>query len=326
MSMSKCIPVALLCVVLFAGIRTNGQGFNQNPGYWKTQRHAFGFGVGMANFLGELGGQDQVGSDFIHDLEWSETRPALHVNYRYQFASRFYARAQYTFGVVGGNDALTNEIFRRNRNLHFRSSIHELSLQIEANLLDFTRKTRYDKNIKKTALDGWALYGVLGIGITRFNPKANFAGEWYALKPLGTEGQLQEDGPAEYGLFSIVIPLGFGIRYDVNKDWTLGLEISHRITFTDYMDDVSTVYFDNERIRETQGELAAFLADPSLGYYINDAGDQVPLNSTATGEQRGDPEDNDSYFTAMLTATYKITQKRYKQRRGRVTKRRRVSF
>lgn len=280
----------------------------------------------MANFLGELGGQDQIGSDFIHDLEWSETRPALHVNYRYQFASLFYVRAQYTFGVVGGNDALTNEIFRRNRNLHFRSSVHEVSLQVEANILDFTRKTRYDRNIKKSALDGWALYGVFGIGVTRFNPKANFGGQWYALKPFGTEGQMQETGPEKYGLFTVVIPVGFGIRYDLDKKWTLGLEISHRITFTDYMDDVSTVYFDNEVIRESQGELAAFFADPSLGYYINDAGDQVPLNSTATGEQRGDPDDNDSYFTAMFTATYKITKKGYKQRRGRVTKRRRVSF
>lgn len=316
----------LLAVFLFGFIGVNqlsAQYFNAKNGYWKNQRHAFGFGVGAINFLGELGGRDQIGTNFIYDLEFSETRPSLMLNYRYQLGKRFFVRSQYLFGIIGGNDALTEEMFRRNRNLHFRSVVNELSLNLEANILDFTKKNRYDRNIKsQKKLAGSAVYVTAGVGVTRFSPKGNFNGQWYNLHDLGTEGQLEENGPGAYSLYTVVLPIGIGFRFDVNREWTVGLELAHRITFTDYLDDVSTVYYDNEAISENRGELAAYFADPSLGYFIDDDGTQKPLESTKAGEQRGDSQDNDAYLFATFTATYKINQRRFKRTRGRVTKRR----
>jgi len=317
--------ICLLTVVILGISVVNqcyAQYFNSRNGYWKNERHAFGFGVGAINFLGELGGRDQIGTNFINDLELSETRPNLMINYRYQFGRRFFARAQYTFGIIGGNDVLTEEIFRRNRNLHFRSTIHEISLQMEANILDFSKKNLYDRDIKQSKLAGSSLYVTAGVGVTRFNPQGNFNGDWYKLRALGTEGQMQDDGPEPYSLYTVVIPVGIGFRIDLNRQWNIGLEVAHRITFTDYIDDVSTVYYDNDVITQSQGELAAYFADPSLGYYVDEAGNQRPLNSTETGLQRGDPNDNDAYLYAMLTTTYKISQRRFKRTKGRVTKRR----
>jgi hypothetical protein len=140
-------------VGIFLAGSAQGQYFSGKTSYWKNKRHSIGFGIGIANFLGELGGRDQIGSDFVWDLEFSETRPALQINYRYQLGSRLFAKAQFAFGYVGGNDALTEEIFRRNRNLHFRSSIFELSIQGEFNILDFTPKKRYD--VAKSRLPSW---------------------------------------------------------------------------------------------------------------------------------------------------------------------------
>jgi len=317
--------VVALCLVFTRGY---GQYFGGQTSAWKSQRHSIGVGLGASFFLGELGGRDQIGTDFIYDLELSETRPALQVHYRYQLGSRFFARAQFAFTYVGGNDALTEEIFRRNRNLHFRSSIFELSVMGEFNVLDFTPKTRYNRKVTRRSIDGTSIYLMAGFGVTRFNPQANLEGQWYDLHEFGTEGQMQDDGPSEYSRFTPVIPLGIGVRLHLNEVWTVGFELVHRITFTDYMDDVSTVYFDNELIAETQGELAAYFADPSLGYYIDDNGDRVPLNSTETGFQRGDPDDNDAYFFAVFHATYKLQQRRSGLSRGRITKRkkRRIIF
>lgn len=320
--MSKFYRYVLIVLFVTSISGVSAQYFSGQSSYWKSQRHSFGFGLGASFFLGELGGRDQIGTDFIYDLEISKTRPALHLNYRYQLGSRLYAKAQLGFALIGGNDALTEEIFRRNRNLSFRSSIFEFSIQGEFDVIDFTQKSRYGK-VKKKKLEGSAIYLTAGVGMTRFNPQGNFEGTWYDLRDFGTEGQLQEDGPAEYSLFTVVIPFGAGYRMQLNKEWTIGFEIVHRLTFTDYMDDVSTVYFDNEVIAETQGELAAFFADPSLGFYVDENGTRVPLNSTETGFQRGDPEDNDAYFFAMFNLNYKISQKRFKRGRGRVTKRRR---
>lgn len=318
----KHYKIYLVGLILMVSLSSNvsAQQFNGNT-FWKNQRHSFGFGIGAANFLGELGGRDQIGTRFIHDLEWSETKPSLQANYRYQLGSRVFAKAQLAYALLGGNDALTKEIFRRNRNLHFRSTIYELSLQMEVDIVQFQNNTRYSVS-SAGRKHGSAIYLSLGVGGTRFNPKANFQGEWYSLRKFGTEGQKQEGGPKEYSLFTVVLPMGAGFRYELNREWTLGIELVHRVTFTDYMDDVSTVYFDNEIIRESQGELAAYFANPSLGYYVDERGQEIPLNSTFTGAQRGEPDENDAYFTLTLNATYKL-QKSFKRGKGRVIKRRR---
>ncbi len=120
----------------------------------------------------------------------------------------------------------------------------------------------------------------------------------------------------------MILPLGIGYRYELDKKWTIGAELTHRITFTDYIDDVSTVYYDNDLIRQGQGELAAFFADPSLGFYVDENGREIPLNSTFTGAQRGDNNDNDAYFTFVVSAYYKLSKSRFGRGRGRVTKRR----
>jgi hypothetical protein len=316
------IGVGLMLSAILVVSSLSAQYFGNKTTYWKNARHTMTLGLGAANFLGELGGRDQIGSDFIYDLEISKTRPSLMVNYRYQLGSRFYARAQFTFGYIAGNDALTSEPFRRNRNLHFRSPVFELAVMMEVAILDFKAKNRYQTGIKKSGIEGWSLTAIAGFGFTRFNPQGNFEGTWYNLRPLRTEGQGLDDGPVPYSLFTAVIPLGFRIGYEINKEWSLGLELIHRITFTDYMDDASGIYYDNAVLNDNFGPLSAHFADPSLGTYIDENGNSSPLNSTFTGAQRGDLENNDAYMFAHITATYTFSQKRFKRSRGRVTKRR----
>ena len=318
----KHYKIYLFVLILMVSLSSNmsAQYFNGNNTYWKNQRHSFAFGIGAANFLGELGGRDQIGTRFIYDMEWSETKPALQANYRYQVGSRVFTKAQFAFALIGGNDALTEEPFRRNRNLHFRSTIFELSLQMEVDIVQLKNNSRYSVS-SAGRKHGSSVYLSAGVGATRFNPMANFQGKWYALRDFGTEGQKQESGPREYSLFTVVLPIGVGFRYELSREWTLGIELVHRITFTDYMDDVSTTYFDNAQIKDTQGELASYFADPSLGYYVDDKGREMPLNSTFTGAQRGQPKENDAYFTLSLNAYYNI-QKSFKRGKGRLTKRR----
>jgi hypothetical protein len=193
---------------------------------------------------------------------------------------------------------------------------------IEAELLSFRSQSRYGLGARTSIWEGLSFFAVLGVGVSRFNPQSNFDGTWHDLRPLRTEGQGLESGPEPYSRFATVIPMGIRIAYEVNKEWTFGLEVMHRVTFTDYMDDVSGNYYDNELLREEMGDLAAYFADPSLGTFIDDNGNERPLNSTDTGEQRGNPENNDAYMLAHITATYKFSQKRFKRSRGRVTKRR----
>jgi len=66
-------PLLLLCaVVMFVSDLAHGQ-------RWKRQRYEVSAGVGISNFLGELGGANQIGTHYFKDLEWSQTRLALAV-------------------------------------------------------------------------------------------------------------------------------------------------------------------------------------------------------------------------------------------------------
>ena len=98
---------------------------------WKRYRKDVFFGVGATNFLGELGGANGTGSIFAKDLELLSTRPAVAAGFRYSLGSLTKARAAFHYGILNGNDNLTNEPFRNNRNLHFRSGLAELSVGIE---------------------------------------------------------------------------------------------------------------------------------------------------------------------------------------------------
>ncbi|MEO0404664.1 MAG: hypothetical protein AAF193_07315, partial [Bacteroidota bacterium] len=101
-----------------------------------------------------------------------------------------------------------------------------------------------------------------------------------------------------------------------------------RYTFTDYLDDVSTEYYNPEDISlfigGSEGEIAGYLSDPSLGL----AQEGLGSNVTSPGQQRGDAEDDDGYMFVMATChvllndayqnkRFSARKKRYKSRRGR---------
>ncbi|WKZ66130.1 MAG: DUF6089 family protein [Flavobacteriales bacterium] len=294
--------------ILLAGA-ASGQYFRQST-YWKTHRQEVEFGFGIANFLGELGGRNQIGSPFVWDLEISQTRPAASLAYRYYLARQQALRMRFTYGVLAGNDNLTTEPFRQNRNLSFKSDVFELSLVYELHLYREELGHIYDlRGVKGTKSSRVGLYFFAGVGGFYFDPRAQFNNAWVRLKPLGTEGQGLPNGAEEYNNYQICIPMGVGIRRAFTKQWSAGLELQYTKTFTDYIDDVSTNYYDNAAIREARGDVAAYLANPGLNTpYMQEQG----INPTATGQQRGDEKDLDAYLFLKFTADWKM----YKYKSG----------
>jgi hypothetical protein len=280
---------------------THGQYF-RNSGYWKTHRSEYMIGLGLSNFLGELGGRDQIGSPFVWDLELSQTKPAASLGYRYHTAEKQALRLNFTYGILAGNDNLTSEVFRSNRNLNFKTDVFELQLCYEIHLFKEELGHIYDlRGVKGTKASRVGLYFFGGIGGFYFDPKAQVNNAWVELRPLGTEGQGLPNGAEPYDQFQICVPMGIGIRKAFTKQWSAGLELQYTKTFTDYIDDVSGVYYDKEVIREAYGDLAAYLSDPSLN--DPDAGGEF---ATVTGAQRGDPEDLDAYLFLKFQLHYKL--------------------
>ncbi|MBK8808938.1 MAG: hypothetical protein IPO21_20825 [Bacteroidales bacterium] len=266
-------------------------------------------GIGATNFLGELGGSDKVGSNFLSDLEISMTRPALTVGGRYWIKSRLIFLTSFTYGTLWGNDSRTNEIYRNERDLHFRSSIWEWQNRIELTLLAAKRTSRYNlkrvrgrKNGNKFSIDVYA-----GISTFYFNPKQKVDGRWYTLKTIGTEGQNFSETRKPYSRLQVGIPVGLEVKYLLNRKWSVGIDIGPRFTFTDYLDDVSTTYADVDKIIEYNKNIKA---SPEVIRKICAAilSDENSTNDShaATYQQRGNALNNDIYMFFLITMNYKL--------------------
>ncbi len=285
--------IAFLVLVLFS---TQGQA--QSYSAWKKTRAELCLGLGVANFLGDLGGANQIGTDYFADLEMNTTRPALTMGLRYKLDPHQALYGGFAWGMVAGDDRLTQWPDRNGRQLQFRSHILELGIRYEFLVVKERVGHIYKlKNIKGQKRLGIYPYGFIGINGFYFDPQGKDAsGNWVGLRKYNTEGQGVIPTRRPYSPIGISIPFGFGFRRAIDKRWMWGIEYGLRKTFTDYIDDVSTTYFDNATISSYYGPTAAYVADPNNGaneHYV-------------AGQQRGDPTDNDAYMFFTVTVSYKL--------------------
>ena len=279
------------------------------PLFSMAQTSEFGICIGAANFWGDLGGANNVGRPLFFDLELALTRPALGITYRYNFDGFKAIRFSIFYATVAGSDELVKTsnndggaAFRRYRNLKFKSMILEFSTQLEINFL------RYEIGRRKYR---FAPYAILGFGGFYFNPKDPDSGA--ELRSLGTEGQGTDEYPDRkpYKLIQATGIAGAGLKYNINENWSIGFEYGHRVTWTDYIDDVSKTYVEPSILPGGAGGEAAYLARRSVEFEDDEDWDPVYEASTEPGQQRGDPADNDHYvFAGLLTLTYTIVKGR----------------
>lgn len=269
--------------------------------YWKGQRKEFIFGIGASNFLGDLGGLNKIGTDYSFiDLEWATTRPSAHIGFRYRFRPWVATKTMIQYGLLMGSDQLTTEPARHNRNLSFKTHLIELSQHLE---LVVYNNEHYGKRHKIKGLKGMRnkntlVYIFSGFTGFIFIPMAQ--GGPY-LRPLHTEGQGLPNGPSEYELYSFGVPFGMGYKIGLDQIWRISFELSYTKTFTDYLDDVSGLYYDNAAIETAYGSDAAHWADPSNGSFPT---------WTNPGEMRGDSKQNDAYFFFNVSIIRNLQQDR----------------
>ena len=264
--------IVLLAYLLIVSLHVEGQIRRSF-----ASRSELGIMLGGSYYTGEL---NRMG-------HFQQMEPAGGLIFRYNAHSRLAIRAHAFYGNVRGDDSRSPYEFQRNRNLRFRSPIVEVAVGFEFNYF------QYEIGNKKY----WVTSYMFGsVGGFYMNPQANYNGEWVELRPLGTEGQgtnLSSKKP--YPLTQLAVPMGLGIKMNVGKRMAISIEYGLRLTFTDYIDDVSGYYVDPIELAQINGNMAGALSDPSL----------QPLGTDGrnAGYRRGDPNNNDwySFFGVMLT-------------------------
>ena len=300
------IPKYIFVFLFLLPFIAEGQYFN-NVNKWKSRRKEYSFGAGFANYIGDLGGLNREGINwFLFDLEFSQFKRSFYGSYRYNFTQHHASTLWLFYGKVTGSDQLTGEQYRNYRNLSFSSIILELAwvyeyfiIRTEPGHIYRIKGARGDKGQR------WDWNVFAGVGGFYFNPKAHGV----SLRYVGTEGQGLPGERPFYSPVAVSFPIGTGGSYHFSKAWKAGMDISYRFTTTDYLDDVSRDYYDNDKIRQARGATAAFLADPSDG---------SNPGWTAEGEKRGDPKFRDGFISIMFRVTYmpKKTPKSPYQRQG----------
>lgn len=254
-----------LCILLCAFACCTQGAFAQMRG-WEA-----GAWIGGSNYFGDL------------NTNWRLNRIALAggAGARYNFNDRLALRLGVHAGSISAYDSDSKNIVEQRRNLHFRSLVADAGLQFEFNFMPYVHGHREYF---------YTPYMFAGPGAFYFNPKAKLNDTWYELREQGTEGQLRGE---EYGAIQAAFIYGIGFKIDLSYRWSLNLELSSRRIFTDYLDDVSTVYPDQRDLRNTRGEIAAQLADPSIEPKLGQA-----------GRQRGNGKKNDAYAFLTFGALY----------------------
>ena len=268
--------------------------------------------LGGANYLGEFGGKEKTRQDFIWDMKLAQTRWAVGGFARRKLNRSFSVSAGLMYyRIQGGDDKSTNPE-RVGRNLSFRNDMFELYARPEFTVFqdnDLGGRGRYRTDFRLFIYVGGALY--------YSNPKAqiNRSGEYYKLRDLQTEMN-------SYSALGFAIPAGMGFHFTFKRRHRIGWDFGWRTTFSDYLDDASTVYADPNDLPGGRGGTSAALANQTA--YVDAGNGTIPdAIQYSAGTKRGDPTHNDSYLTMTLTYSYVLRgqsnfyRQRYNWMRGK---------
>ncbi|MDX1685997.1 MAG: DUF6089 family protein [Saprospiraceae bacterium] len=236
----------------------------------------------------EVGGSLGV-SYYFGDLNTSyslnKPGPAASLNARFNFNTRTSVSFNGSYAYIYADDADSKNDYERTRNLSFASHLADLAATLEFNFLPY-RHGSYNESFTPYVLTGFSVF--------HFNPRAQLNDEWFNLRDFGTEGQQPGN---EYFLVSGSWVFGGGFKMDLNRVWSINIEINSHQVFTDYLDDVSTTYPDKTTLRNRRGMTAVLLSDRSI------ENDQFP-ELGQEGKQRGDSKDNDSFNIFKVSLMY----------------------
>lgn len=240
--------------------------------------------------LGLYGGVSYYLGDLNPAKQFFMVRPGVGLVYRFNPSRRFTWQFHGIYSSVQAYDSLANNDFQVTRNLSFRSRIIEVAGSLQFNFFDYEIG-----NLETPATP----YIFAGIAVYNFNPKAEMNDDWVELRPLGTEGQGSglKSAPKPYSLLGVSIPFGMGFKFHAFGRLGVSIEWGIRKTYTDFLDDVSTTYVDENILFANKGLQASEFADRAI----------TSPGISNVNRQRGNPTTNDWYSFAGITLSYKLS-------------------
>ena len=165
-----------------------------------SQNTEIGFGVGTFSYTGDLS----------RSIDISQIQLAAQIYHRTNINKSLSFKAAITGGKLKGKDNSKFDVFSINRDASFNIFVFEASGTFEYHFLHW-RSSK--SNLR------WTPYFIAGVGLMNISGHQSSYEEFSKIQPI--------------------LPLGFGFKYIVNPRWYVALEGVSRITFFDYLDNVS---------------------------------------------------------------------------------------
>lgn len=255
-----------LFACLFAVLHTQAQTVRLN------------FMAGLSNYHGEIQKKK---------LTFDQSNPVFAVGATLDITNKLLLRSEYSFTKLQGDDK--RGIYKA-RNLNFKTYIQEGNLLLEYNLFNL-----YEKKLTP--------YIFSGFGLFRFSPyTTDSLNKKVYLVSLHTEGQGFPEYPDRkvYKRTQFNIPIGGGLKYAISDDVQFGFEYGLRILFTDYLDDISKTYVDENILRTRAGQTAVDLS------YRADELKNGSKNYPKEGTFRGSSRINDLYYYGLARLSIRM--------------------
>lgn len=245
-----------------------------------AQHFELGAMVGASNYFGDLAPTPVA----------KETHAAYGAFARLNLSGSFAFTGSITNATISGDDK--NFDYNRIRNLNFNTTLTEYAGIIEFNYFKFG----VDVNEKR-----FSPYIYLGLALTEYNPSATYYRTTTQLRNIRTE-------EVQYGLFSVVVPFGIGLKWQFQKHIAMNWNFGFRRSYSDYLDDVSKTYPGSwDEINTLKKGNVATATDPSA-----EANGGIPISQK--GYRRGNSDFTDWYMITQVSLSYRF-YKRMKCRR-----------
>jgi len=247
----------------------------------------FGITGGVAHYFGDLNTRSHI----------NRPKPAVGIFFKKQFNNYLGIRASAHYAQLGYSDIYSDNDFEKRRNLSFNSEIIEFAVQGDFNFFKFVPG---DPDYSFTP------FVALGIGAFSFNPYAYNQDKKIYLRPLGTEGQNigytdPNNGKERktYSSMAVCFPISAGLKYNLAHNVNLSFQITHRLTMTDYLDDVSTTFIGIDKFPPLNGQ-------PSTAGIMQDRSFETGTPIGTEGRQRGLSKQKDQYIMAEVGISFSI--------------------
>ncbi|MBD2701268.1 outer membrane beta-barrel protein [Spirosoma sp. BT702] len=169
-----------------------------------------------------LGGMLYKG-DVSPELNPRFVTPAGNLFFRYNFSRSFSMRASGAIGAFRAEDKYSSDPLQQLRNYSFRTNMNEVTVDFEYNFLNY-------KPLPKAK--NWTPYVFGGIGLCQYkNAVAKVGG-------------------------MLMFPLGIGVKYEIKRPWSIGLEFGTRFSNNDYLDGLGDRTFGNATAKNATGNPA----------------------------------------------------------------------